>query len=210
MLQGPYPHAKFVIELAVSGIIIESADTCTISFLITISFTITQYSYTIFQFPIANCFKTESARYISSQWIWCFSKILPQSDSDFLKTKSPYCNNAITHLLHRYNGLGDTWVSAPHNWAWRRPAGPVGHSCVETGTVSSHKGPSPPSDSPPPRDHRLRKRACGDEPHGRLPELGPPFLREKRGKLREDIIIHNYWLQPKWCSIQEQCIAFPI
>ena len=28
--------------------------------------------------------------------------------------------------------------------------------------------------------------------------------------VRENIIIHNCWLQPKCCSIQEQCIAFPI
>ena len=28
--------------------------------------------------------------------------------------------------------------------------------------------------------------------------------------IREDVKIHNCWLQPICCNIQEQCIAFPI
>ena len=35
-------------------------------------------------------------------------------------------------------------------------------------------------------------------------------LRVRFNQVREDVKTHNCWLQLKCCSIQEQCIAFPI
>ena len=31
-----------------------------------------------------------------------------------------------------------------------------------------------------------------------------------KGRIRGDVKIHNSWLQPECCSIQQLCIAFPI
>ena len=38
----------------------------------------------------------------------------------------------------------------------------------------------------------------------------PVQLYRAEDIVREDVNIHNCWLQPKCCSIKEQCIAFPI
>ena len=43
------------------------------------------------------------------------------------------------------------------------------------------------------------------DPEGGAGARAPPFL-----PLREDVKIHNHWLEPKCCSIQQLFMVFPI